>query len=380
MSERARAGLSKTRVDAGMSYYEELGVGPSASTEEIRQAYREMARVLHPDQQQDEILRRAAERQMKRLNAIVALLADPAERRRYDRTLAGGAGEGMVAGRLAAQAASAALPALHWAAETARRSWVWLVTAGLAGAGLATYLGTQTAGPAAPRMSATGVAPPKAEAKPAAPAAQPQRAKASPVAAEPERRRVVPQPPPSGEPREELARVPPPATGAELQAVGQAAPVEQTAPAAPQAPFEATVDARARAVVEKPPVANSLAGIWLYVPPRVAERAERLHPPEYIELRLIEERGVLYGRYRARYRVSDPGLWPEVNFEFEGNPEPGTYGWRGAGGARGDVRLNRMGADRLEVTWWTNKLAEQLSLASGTAVLVRAGTRRREEK
>jgi hypothetical protein len=116
---------------------------------------------------------------------------------------------------------------------------------------------------------------------------------------------------------------------------------------------------------------DSLAGTWLYVPPRVPGRQGLVYPPEYIELRIIEEPGALFGRYRARYRVTDRALWPEVNFEFDGKPEQATFGWRGAGGARGEVQLKRVGPDRLEVTWWASELGQRLGLASGTAVLVR---------
>jgi curved DNA-binding protein CbpA len=48
-----------------MNYYEELRLTPSASAEEIRQAYRELVRLLHPDQRREEGLRRAAERIME---------------------------------------------------------------------------------------------------------------------------------------------------------------------------------------------------------------------------------------------------------------------------------------------------------------------------
>jgi curved DNA-binding protein CbpA len=49
-----------------MTYYEELGLGQDATVEQIRQAHRKLARILHPDQQTDEVLRRLAEIQMKR--------------------------------------------------------------------------------------------------------------------------------------------------------------------------------------------------------------------------------------------------------------------------------------------------------------------------
>src|SRR5947209_5771012 len=72
-----------------MNHYEELGVSRSASSAEIRQAYKALVRVLHPDQQQDEHLRRLSALQLRRLNHIVEVLTDPAQRRQYDLTLDG---------------------------------------------------------------------------------------------------------------------------------------------------------------------------------------------------------------------------------------------------------------------------------------------------
>ena len=66
-----------------MNFYEEFGLSPSASAEEIAQAHKRLARLLHPDQLQDEDLRRLAECQMKRLNAIYAVLSDPQQRLAY---------------------------------------------------------------------------------------------------------------------------------------------------------------------------------------------------------------------------------------------------------------------------------------------------------
>src|SRR5262245_36962403 len=74
-----------------MTYYEELGVSQDATADEIRTAYRSLAKLLHPDHQQDEEVRRAAERQMRRLNEMVAILTDDRARMIYDQSLASSA-------------------------------------------------------------------------------------------------------------------------------------------------------------------------------------------------------------------------------------------------------------------------------------------------
>jgi len=51
-------------------------------------AYKTLARLMHPDGQVDEKLRAMAERQMTRLNEILATLTDADRRREYDQKLA----------------------------------------------------------------------------------------------------------------------------------------------------------------------------------------------------------------------------------------------------------------------------------------------------
>jgi curved DNA-binding protein CbpA len=70
-----------------MNLYEELGLRTSASPQDIRKAHRTLSRLLHPDQQTDAALRRAAELQMRRINALADILLDPEQRRRYDESL-----------------------------------------------------------------------------------------------------------------------------------------------------------------------------------------------------------------------------------------------------------------------------------------------------
>lgn len=71
-------------------YYQILGVDPSASQEEIREAYRFRAFALHPDRfsQADERVRRRAEEELKAINEAYSVLGDPLKRAEYDRRLA----------------------------------------------------------------------------------------------------------------------------------------------------------------------------------------------------------------------------------------------------------------------------------------------------
>ncbi len=82
------------------SYYEVLGVATSASAEEIRCAYRQRARALHPDRQLDCGSYDGADaslRAMQLLNEAWRVLGDQERRVSYDRLLAG-AGRAPVAG------------------------------------------------------------------------------------------------------------------------------------------------------------------------------------------------------------------------------------------------------------------------------------------
>jgi curved DNA-binding protein len=75
-------------------YYEALGVGRDASAEEIRSAYRRLAREHHPDVSKDP---GAAER-FSEIAEAYEVLRDPEKRERYDRLGAGGAGSQDVGG------------------------------------------------------------------------------------------------------------------------------------------------------------------------------------------------------------------------------------------------------------------------------------------
>jgi DnaJ-class molecular chaperone len=62
--------------------YAALGLSRSASADDIRRAYRKLAKELHPDVRPND---RAAEERFKRATAAFNLLSDPAQRGKFDR-------------------------------------------------------------------------------------------------------------------------------------------------------------------------------------------------------------------------------------------------------------------------------------------------------
>jgi molecular chaperone DnaJ len=85
-------------------FYETLGVDRNASDEELKKAYRKLARQYHPDLQTDAQQKKAAEEKFKEVNEAYENLSDQDKRKRYDMfghagTQAGSGFEGFDFGR-----------------------------------------------------------------------------------------------------------------------------------------------------------------------------------------------------------------------------------------------------------------------------------------
>ena len=65
-------------MTADKTYYDVLGVDRNATADEIKQAYRKLARIWHPKPGPD------AEAKMKEINEAYSVLGDPLKRAAYD--------------------------------------------------------------------------------------------------------------------------------------------------------------------------------------------------------------------------------------------------------------------------------------------------------
>jgi hypothetical protein len=332
-----------------MNYYEELGLRPDASPDEIRQAYRGLARLLHPDQQPDESLRRLAESQMRRLNTIHDTLVEPSRRREYD---AGLVRSLMVVGP---ESPSAARRTASFSLRDAG-----LVAAGIAVASLYWQLATPPRpGPRPPATEATAVSIESDGGRP--------RPRLTDRPAIAQRRRTQPLAAVSAAPARPAAPDLPALVVAEPPHVPIAADV--TLPPVAFVPAPATSSIQPVTVDDVP----RFGGTWVYVRPRLPTSQRSLYPADYVETVISEEGATLRGRYRARYDVADRPISSEVTFRFEGRAEKGgaSLTWIGAGGAGGQAKLVLLSRNSMRIDWIATTLGTQLGLASGTAVLTR---------
>ncbi len=374
------------------SYYDELGVSAHASADVIRETYRNLARLLHPDQHLEGNLKDAAEHQMKRLNFIHAVLSDPEKRRRYDSDCA------LAHERSNPIIFHAPPPPPPPRSPFGTMAWV---SAALVGGALISWLVTRESASALPDYGETPVVQTSHEPPSEKASAPPEKTRLAQALENVQIASLRTQLRAADEQRtlllQEIARLraePKPKKG-KTPATGQAAsgpskPIKTAdlastllagiapPPALNSAPPESATPAPR--AIERPPDAKSedgsrrgLGGLWFYARPKLQHPKKAFYPPEYIEANIIEENGSIRGRYRARYQVTDRAISPDVNFEFDGKSNGGSanLAWRGGGGSKGELQLKLISETSLEVVWSATQLGRTLGLAAGSAVLVR---------
>jgi curved DNA-binding protein CbpA len=320
------------------SYYEELRVAPSASGREIRCAYRQLVKLLHPDKQQQPDLRCFAEAQLKRLNSIMAILMDPELRQRYDEEL-----------RLRRKEPSPPLaqraPQLQ-PCTPPPQSLVWGAATAIAILGFVWIFRGDEA-----RSEAGRPAEPAA-AKPVAAGAPEANPKAS-------RRKT----------RKSLRLDDPPVSSGQMQ-LSTGAPLTSAVrvpwlPAEERSPVQTAADTKPNT----PPKTRGISGAWVYSTQHPAIE-KGMYAPAFVEIDIAEQDGRVQGRYRAAYRVGDSTVSPNVAFTFEGVAGSKELTWTGAHGAKGKLRLKLLTDKSMEAAWWTTEMGTVSELTSGTAVLL----------
>ena len=357
-----------------MNFYEEFGVPNDASVEEIRQAYKALARVLHPDSQTDEKLRVVAACQMKRLHEVLDILANTGKRRAYDEGLAAVAYPN-AAPHPHRDPHAAAEPFVQQlgkfnSAQSAFRYWYWvLIGCMMLGSGFwymtARVPTTAESVPGGFSMAAppNGTDPVRRPVEKAAkhevvvPVA---RTRLSPAAALPEESRAA---------NPELPGLPD---------VSRPIPVAVSGltPTAAYSSRAATAHQPENAPLAPQARAASFAGEWFYAP-AIEKPDPHLYAPVDIELRLAEKDGRLDGQYHGRYKVPDTAISQDVVFQVQGKSSDGSsaaLAWTSSDGANGEIDLDLREPNLMRVAWWTTRLGKQPSLSSGAATLLRQQT------
>ena len=305
----------------GLTLYDDLGLPPGASEEEIRETYLNRVRVLHPDLQREPSRKRQAESQMKRVSRAYAVLSDPERRRRYDAELAGGGGE-----ESGASAAGNRKKGRSRARAVITLGWLICAFAGTVGIGW--YVSQQTFQPSAPEQVSAAPVP--------APAAQPA----------------------------------PPGDLDSLRSDLSAARAERDRAIEQNILQAKELDFLTGRILAPPAGTGHFSGIWVL--PKLTGSPSAF-TPEAVDLILSEQQGAIRGRYRARYPGMGTPEPPMVRFYLEGKSQGGVANatWIGAGGSKGEIQMKLASENALQLVWSTIQPGKQSGPDSGTVALVR---------
>jgi hypothetical protein len=351
-----------------LTYYDELGVASTAGPEEVRDSFRALVRIVHPDHQTDPQLKEIAEQQMRKLNRIYAVLSDPDKRRRYDEFLERDFGPTLVL-----------TPGTNIDIRRLMGRMAWGAAALVILLVVAFWVATDTPGsPAAAKSERS----PQPATQPATqqvarsflPSEEMEQLREELRSTKLERDYAI----------RELQKL----RGSAQRSAGAGAPEPAlTGPPAvvstltelpsPQQPAF-TPPSSSLPVHMQPQKASGPArvfsGFWFYSKEADQRgRAAALYPPEFIEATLTEQNGMVRGKYRSRYKIMDRAISPDVMFEFSGTANGNSLvaPWVGPGGSKGEISLKITGNHSLKVDWNTTEMGSIQALISGTATLTR---------
>jgi hypothetical protein len=374
-------------LNGSMDYYTELGVKRDASEREIRQAYRVLVRLLHPDTQTSDDLRLAAERQLSRLNEMFTVLMNADTRRAYDLSLdqdwslpnPGVPPSAMTRSGERPEGVSAMARDASFVAQFALRYWAMiLIGAVIFGAAAVSALlhGNSEAVAASQTADVQPQSRPSVATKVVARTPQEQPPLPNPDVQEDPEPALPPAPRRSstqnGNVNSLKTALPSAGNSAtqpeSLEAGNNAAPVTRASETVTQEPAPARLS---------PAPVSPFSGNWLYTTDLAPPQESDGYRAIYVELLLSEKDGALSGDYRARYVVPDKAISPQVAFHLQGRANSDRRArveWSSASGARGEAELSLSAPGIMDLRWWSTEFGDQPGLNSGTAKLVRQRT------
>jgi curved DNA-binding protein CbpA len=318
----------RQQENSALTYYDDLGLRAGASGEEIRVAYLNLVRLLHPDLSSEPALKRFSENQLKRVSRAYAVLSDPDRRRRYDAQVTGAEDEEPEAPATVKRSAG----------RSRARAWItlgWLICAFAGIVGIGWYVSQQAHGPADPAQVSAAPNPPTITTPTGSDkAADLDSLRSELASAKAERERAL----------------------------------EQTVLQAKELDF-----LTGRLLAGRLPEGSSrLSGIWT-LPTSKTPSAASAFNPEAVDLIISAQQDTVQGRFRARY----PGMGapdpPMVRFYFEGKlqNDVANAAWSGEDGSKGEIQLKLSSDNALQLVWSTTQTGKQSGPDSGTLALVR---------
>ena len=111
-------------------------------------------------------------------------------------------------------------------------------------------------------------------------------------------------------------------------------------------------------------------GIWVYVMDPRNKPAQWAYAAAYVELKLQERDGELLGSYRARYKITDKPLHPELAFRSSGQTQKTEFELS-AGKPHGQIHLILQQDNVMEASWKIIDEGSVAGLAAASATLIR---------
>ena len=330
-----------------LTHYDDLGLPAGASEEEIREAYLNLVRLLHPDLQKAPSLKRFADFQMKRVSRAYAVLSDRERRRRYDAELARGGGDPDTPVAIKRRAG-------RWRAR-ALITIGWLICAFAGVVGIGWYVSQQSvASPDAAQL------PPAANATPIMPVDTTRVAAAG----------SGPQPAAAADASDKPVDSDPARAEIAAAKIERDRALERTIHQTKELDFLSTL------ILAAPPraPANSsrFSGVWVLPSPKV-EAVSSAFTPESVDLIVSAQPGRIEGRYRAIYPDMGATAPAMVRFYFEGtcNNDIANASWTSDDGSKGEIQLKLTSGTALQLVWSVTDTGNQTGPATGTVALVR---------